>query len=155
MALRSSMRAVIAACFCGFAGTAPAQDLGAARGCASIAGDAARLACYDNVFKAMSAAAPQHTFGDTGQLPAQRKAEAKAQQSVPKTLDAKARAVVALPQGLYRITLDNDQVWVTRGTDWALDFHADDRVTITRMPLGGYQIALTGRAQSVSAKRIQ
>jgi hypothetical protein len=61
----------------------------------------------------------------------------------------------SLPNGLFRMTLDNKQSWQTTQTDWALEFKTGDRVLITRLPLGGYQVSVAGSNRSVGAKRIQ
>lgn len=60
-----------------------------------------------------------------------------------------------LGHGLYRLSLDNGQVWDTREADWAMDFKSSDTVTISRMVLGGYQISTSSSARSVAAKRIE
>ena len=130
-------------------GGAGAEDLAAARTCAAIAQADSRLQCYDHAF-GVTPPPPAARFGDTGQLPAQ-----VAQDPVPQTLEAKVSAVASLPEGLYRVTLDNGQVWQTRRADWALQFSTSDRVTISRLALGGYQISLAGNPRSVSAKRIK
>jgi hypothetical protein len=130
-------------------GAAGAEDLAAARTCAAIAQADTRLQCYDRAF-GVPPPPPAARFGDTGQLPAK-----VAQDPVPQSLEAKVTAVTSLPEGLYRLTLDNGQVWQTRRADWALQFSASDRVTISRLALGGYQISPAGNARSVSAKRIK
>lgn len=130
-------------------GAAGAEDLVAARTCAAIAQADTRLQCYDHAF-GVAPPPPASRFGDTGQLPAK-----VAQDPVPQTLEAKVSAAASLPEGLYRLTLDNGQVWQTRRADWALQFAASDRVTISRLILGGYQISRAGDPRSVSAKRIK
>jgi hypothetical protein len=164
----------------GAPGAAGSQDLTAARACAGIADKGARLACYDAVFAptaapgaapniavaavvaappAASTAAGSATaaasapaaaqFGDNGQLRPQPKA------NLPKKLDLKVQTVAPLGKGLYRLTLENGQVWETRQADWTLDFKSGDTVTISRMLLDAYQISLAGRGRSVGVKRIQ
>jgi hypothetical protein len=87
-------------------------------------------------------------FGDNGQIHSNRKAD------LPKNLNAQVEQVTPLPTGLYRLTLDNGQVWRTTQADWALVFKANDTITITRMVLGGYEISLAGKNRTVSARRI-
>ena len=159
---------------------AGSQDLTAARACAGIADKGARLACYDAVFAPTAApgaapniavaavvAAPPAAataagsataaasapaaaqFGDNGQLRPQPKV------NLPKKLDLKVQTVAPLGKGLYRLTLENGQVWETRQADWTLDFKSGDTVTISRMLLDAYQISLAGRGRSVGVKRIQ
>jgi hypothetical protein len=88
-------------------------------------------------------------FGDNGQLHPESKAD------LPKNVTVQVQQVTPLPTGLYRLTLDNGQVWRTTQADWALAFKANDVVTISRMVLGGYEISLAGRSTSVSATRIK
>jgi hypothetical protein len=158
----------------GAPGVAGSQDLTAARACAGIADKGTRLACYDTVFAptaapgvapniavAPAAAAPPAAataaasvpaaaqFGDNGQLRTQPQAK------LPKKLDLKVQSVAPFGRGLYRLTLDNGQVWETREADWMLDFKSGDTVTISRMLFDAYQISLAGRGRSVGAKRIQ
>jgi hypothetical protein len=137
-------------CACG-------QDLHAAQACTRLADDAARLSCYDlamGVTKtpppAQSAGADNRAkFGDDGRL------HTEAKPNVPKNLSARAREVTLLPTGLYRLTLDNGQVWDTTQTDSALVFKSNDAVIITRGWLGGFQVSLAGHNTSVSATRKQ
>jgi hypothetical protein len=74
---------------------------------------------------------------------------------LPKELSAQVREVAALPAGLYRLTLDNGQVWDTTQAASALTFKANDAVTITRGSLGSHQISLAGHSTGVSAIRKQ
>jgi hypothetical protein len=90
-------------------------------------------------------------FGDTGQL----RGEAEARRSLPSQLEAYVKRVAKLPDGRYRLTLDNDQVWQTTAADWAVEFNPEDAVTISRLPLGGYQIALSGENRNLGVKRTQ
>ena len=135
------------------------QDLKAAQACTRLGDDASRLACYD---AALGVAKPptaqqsgvgntdaQAKFGDNGQLHTDPKAD------LPKNLTAQVQQVTSLPSGLYRLTLDNGQVWRTTQADWALEFKANDTVTISRMLLSGYEISLAGQNKSVSARRIK
>jgi hypothetical protein len=147
-------------------GWAHGQDLQAAQACTRVADDAARLSCYDNAMGRLSsvssAAKPQSApptsaagaesqakFGDDGRLHTQAKT------SLPKTLSAQVRAVTPLPDGLYRLALDNGQVWDTTQAASALVFKANDAVTITRGLLGSHQISLAGHNTSVSVVRKQ
>ena len=90
-------------------------------------------------------------FGDSGQL--HRDLEPK--DNAPNRITAKVQAATALASGTYRFALDNGQVWRTTQGDWAMAFSAGDMVTISRLPLGGYQISSEGAARSVGAMRIQ
>jgi hypothetical protein len=159
------------------------EDLAAARACVQLTGTAARLACYDAAFAAQpgppanpapsaspaasappaasastapsaasaSTASPAASFGDNGQLQQQLKAKAK----LPKELQFKVQTAVPIGQGLYRLTLENGQIWETRQADWALEFKSSDTVTISRMVFDTYQISLAGQGRSVGVKRIK
>jgi hypothetical protein len=98
-----------------------------------------------------STASPAASFGDNGQLQQQLKAKAK----LPKELQFKVQTAVPIGQGLYRLTLENGQVWETRQADWALQFKSSDTVTISRMVFDTYQISLAGQGLSVGVKRIK
>ncbi|HEY2676230.1 MAG TPA: hypothetical protein VGI65_04620 [Steroidobacteraceae bacterium] len=130
-------------------GCAHGQDLQAVQACTRLAADSARLSCYDTAMgrpgPAASAANPQ---------PAPLTTAAGTTNS-PKNLSAQVREVTPLPAGLYRLTLDNGQVWDTTQADSALMFKVNDAVTITRGLLGGHQISLAGHNTSVSVIRKQ
>jgi len=151
----------------GHAGAQPGSpETGAAGACTRIAANAARLACYDAAFgraasgattpdrpPASRAAPPDavEKFGDYGQLARDRKAKS----DVPKKVSAEITQLTSLPNGLFRLSLDNQQIWQTTQADWALNFKVGDRVLITRLPLGGYQVSVAGSGLSVGAKRTQ
>lgn len=158
---------------------AQGQDLKAVQACTRVGDDASRLACYDAALGVVkpSAAKPsiaqppvaqpsvaqppvakppspgktdaQAKFGDNGALHPEAKAD------LPKTLTAQVQQVGPLPNGLYRLTLDNGQVWHTTESDMALAFKANDKVVISRGVLGSYHIALAGHSTSVNVKRVQ
>jgi hypothetical protein len=127
-----------------------AEDIPAARKCAAITDPTARLACFDAAF-AVAPAPPAAIFGDNQVL--QQKRAPKV--DLPKMIEATVTGAVSRGQGLYRLTLDNGQVWETHEADWTLEFKSSDVITISRLPLGGYQISMPGKARSVSARRIQ
>lgn len=150
---------------------ARAQDLKAVQVCTRLSDDVSRLACYDAALgvakpliaplpqTAQPSAAPplsgagktdaQSKFGDSGGLHPESKVE------LPKTLLAQVRQVTSLPYGRYQLTLDNGQVWRTSEADTALEFKANDQVTILRGVLGSYYISLAQHATSVRVKRVQ
>lgn len=131
-------------------------DLKAAQACTRLVDDAARLSCYDAALGAVKApvtqtggAAPrvnQPEFGDDGRLHPHAK-------DLPKEVTAELLQAAPLPNGLYRLTLNNGQVWSTTQADSSLAFKANDTVTISRLMLGGYEISLSGHTTSVSAIR--
>ncbi len=131
-------------------GMARAEDLPAARACAAVMDPTARLSCFDAAF-AVKPASPAARFGDNPQLQQQR----TPQTDVPKSLNLTITRSQPMAQGLYRLTLDNGQVWQTKEADWALDFKSSDMITISRLPLGGYLISRVGEGRTVSAKRLQ
>jgi hypothetical protein len=157
------MRELSAAIGLGFVlalGSAQGQDLKAAQACTRLSDDVARLSCYDAALRAANPPPPaqqsgapktdaQAKFGDDGRLHAHAKAD------LPKNLTAQVQQVTPLPSGLYRLALDNGQVWSTVQADSALTFKANDMVTISRLFLGGYEISLTGHTTSVSATRMK
>jgi hypothetical protein len=140
-------------------GCAHGQDLKAAQACTRLGDDVSRLSCYDAALgvakpptaqqSGMGKTDAQAKFGDNGQLHPDPKAD------LPKNLTAQVQQVTPLPNGLYRLTLDNEQVWRTTEANWAIAFKAHDTVTISRMVLGGHEISLAGHTPSVSAKRIK
>ena len=140
-------------------GCAHGQDLKAAQACTRLGDDVSRLACYDAALGLAKPPAAQQSgagktepaakFGDNGQLHPESKAD------LPKNLTVQVQQVTPLPTGLYRLSLDNGQVWRTTQADMALAFKANDMVTISRMVLGGYEISLAGHSTSVSATRIK
>jgi len=142
------------------------QDMQAAQACTRLRDDAARLSCYDAAMRVAKSAAgatkPQSalppeavgtdtkaSFGDDGRL------HTEAKPSPPKNLAAQVREVTLLPAGLFRLALDNGQVWDTTQADSALVFKTNDSVIISRRLLGGYLISLAGHNASVSATRKQ
>jgi hypothetical protein len=100
---------------------------------------------------AVGTATPPAEFGDTGQLPAERKAKAK----LPKKLKATVQSVKALQGGLYVLTLDNGQVWQTQESDWQVVFKPNDVVIVSKMAFTTFQIASADGGRSVGVRRIQ
>jgi hypothetical protein len=148
-------------------GCAHGQDLKAARACDRLVDDTSWVACYD---AAMGVAKPPHAqqagvsnaqqagvgktetpakSDDNGQPHPESKAD------LLKNLTAQVQQVTPLPNGLYRLILDNGQIWCTTQADGALAFKANDTVTISRMVLGSYEISLAGHSTTVSATRIK
>ena len=140
-------------------GCARAQDLKAAQACTRLVEDASRLSCYDAAFgvskpptagqPGVGKPEPLARFGDNGALHPESRTE------LPKSMTVHVQQVTPLPYGLYRLTLENGQVWRTTRGDSALEFKANDTVTISRRVMGGYEVSLTGRNASVDATRIK
>lgn len=133
-------------------GGAASAETDAARRCARIAADTERLACYDAAFRRPEAAtaSPPDRFGDNGQLKHDREAKA----DLPKSLTGQISHLTRLHNGRYRMTLDNEQQWETTQADWAVVFNPGDRVKITRLLLGGYQVSLDSDSRSVNVRRL-
>jgi hypothetical protein len=142
------------------------QDLHALRDCTRLGDDAARLSCFDAAMttsKSATGAAklqsatppvavgtqPQTNFGDDGQL------HTKTANGPAKILSARVREAAPLPTGLYRLTLDNGQVWDTTQADSALAFKSNDAITIAQGWLGSYYISLVGHHTRISVARRQ
>jgi hypothetical protein len=169
----------IAAVVClAMAGPATADET-SARSCTGIADGAARLACYDAAFgrnqpqapraastssppaaasvppaaaaAAAAAKSPEQAFGDNGNL----KSEVATKPNPPKRITATVVSAAPFGRGLYRLKLNNDQVWETKENDFALDFSAGDSVTISRMIAGNYLISRTGQGRTVAVKRTE
>jgi len=132
---------------------AVAEDVAAARKCATITEPTARLNCFDAAFALVPvpAATTAAVFGDNPTLQQQRAPKV----DLPKMIKATVTQAANRGQGLYRLTLDNGQVWETHEADWTLEFKSSDVITISRLALGSYQISMPGKARSVSARRIQ
>jgi hypothetical protein len=143
LACTMAMSACLAAHAC-------AEDIPAARKCAGVTDPTERLACFDAAF-AVVPAPPAANFGDNKDL--QQKRAPKA--DLPKMLEVTVTKAASLGQGLYRLTLENGQVWETHEADWTLEFKSSDVITISRLPLGSYVISMPGKARSVSARRIR
>jgi len=142
-------------------GSAHGGELQAAQACTRLVDDAARLLCYDAAFGAVKPPPPtrqtggaatienQTAFGDEGRL------HPHAKPDLPKTMTTEVLRAQPLPNGLYRLTLSNGQVWSTTEADSSLPFKANDMVTLSRLLLGGYEISLSGHTTSVRAVRIK
>jgi hypothetical protein len=140
-------------------GGAHGQDFKAAQACTGLADDASRLSCYDTAFgvpkpptaerSAVDKTQSLARFGDNAGL------HPDSQADLPKDMTVQVRQVASLAYGLFLLTLDNGQVWRTTQEDLALEFKANDRVTISRRVLGGYEISLAGRNASVNATRMK
>ncbi len=135
-------------------GYAHGQDLQAAQACTRLGDDAARLSCYDSAM-GRSRSASGEAKPQSAPPTAAVGTESQAKPSLPKKLSAQVREVTVLPAGLYRLALDNGQVWDTTQAASALAFKANDAVTITQGLLGSHQISLAGHSTSVSVIRKQ
>jgi hypothetical protein len=120
-------------------GCARSQNLKTARACTRLSDDVSRLACYDAAFGVSKSSTAQPSgvgtleplprFGDNGGLHPDPPTD------LPKSMTAQVQQVTALAYGLYRLTLDNGQVWRTTQADSALEFKANDRLVLSRRVL--------------------
>lgn len=120
------------------------EDLHAMQACTQLGDDTERLSCYDAAMGVAKSVKP----GGSARVHS-------ASQFGPKSVSAQVREVTLLPAGLYRLSLDNGQIWETNQADSALVFKAKDTIVISRGLLGGNQVALSGHTTSVGATRKQ
>lgn len=141
----------------GVGGTALAAEStsDAARRCAAITDSLARLVCYDQVYNpapgstgaAASASAPVAappapavSFGDDAKKKSKTE-RAAAETKAPSSLTANVTALLDTQGNMYRVTLDNGQVWQTQ--EWRSMFvlKVGDTVRIDKGTMGGYRMA--------------
>lgn len=140
---------------CALAGEVRAGDVSKASQCMAVVDNTARLACYDAAFGVARPgvavpARPAAEFGDRGQL----HQAPDARETLPKRIDFKVAKVESLAGGLFRLTMNNGQVWATKEPDWALDFKNGDEVTIQRMVAGSFRVSHKGQGRNVTVARI-
>lgn len=157
--------------------TAFAAEDAAQRGqrCAGIADSLERLVCYDAIFRtgpaagagqavapAASAAAPTAppaapARAGEAQAPDAvagfgaehlRRSVREADQETPRTLVAQVTEVRETRPNVYRMVLDNGQVWQQMDMDSRFDVKAGDTVEINRGLMGGYRMARQSRGGS-------
>ena len=155
----------------GWVSGAYAADGDSPQHCAAIGDDAARLACYDRIFRAPAAAkAPSTTVGtaattavapaSTAVVPAAAKppddfglTEAakrardpeRAKEEKSESVTATVAAVGRRPAGELVVTLDNGQVWTQVEVDQRARVAAGDTVTIKRGALSSYLLVTQSR----------
>jgi hypothetical protein len=130
--MRSLKISGIVLCLAAVPFAARADEQSAARECAKVSNEPARLACYDVLFRLGSP-----------------------DEKLPKRIRAKIAAANALPGGLYRLEFDNGQVWVTKEAMWDVSFAAGQDVFVDRGVLNSYRISPVDRARFLTAKRIK
>ena len=151
---RSVFLALVALAF-----AAHADEQNAAKECAKVSVESARLACYDALFRGAPAAQtakadPANEFGMTETLRGEAQGRIKPAE-LPKRIRAKIVAANALPSGLYRLELDNGQVWVTKEAMWDVSFAAGQDVFLDRGVLNSYRISPVDRPRFLTAKRVK
>jgi hypothetical protein len=152
------------------AGSVLAADstLEAARRCTQVADSLQRLVCFDRAFAASVAApvlaptpaaaaavpaaapvvaapaAPPPALGDES---VRRKNQERAE-AVPTTLTASVSAMKELRPGVFRLTLDNGQVWEQTEAESLFSVKVGDSVRIDKGKIGGYQMARVSNGRS-------
>jgi hypothetical protein len=140
----------------GFAAHADEQD--AAKECAKVSIESARLACYDALFRETRAQTAKHNSADEFGMTESLRGEAQGRPTpaeLPKRIRAKIVAASALPSGLYRLELDNGQTWVTKEAMWDVSFAAGQEVFLDRGVLNSYRMSPVDRARFLAAKRVK
>jgi hypothetical protein len=136
-----------------------AEEQSAAMECGKVTLASARLACYDSLFRGTPAAEalkpdPANEFGMTESLRGEAQGLPKPA-DLPKRLRAKVVAANPLAGGLYRLGLDNGQVWLTKEAMWDVSFAVGQEVFLDRGVLNSYRISPVDRARFLTAKRVK
>jgi hypothetical protein len=134
-----------------------------ARQCATIQDSLQRLMCYDRVFAASAAApavaapaavvpvAPAQASGDTARFGAEtlRRSEAEREsEAPPSSITATVRELRQTRPNVFRVSLDNGQIWQQMDMDSLFILSVGDTVQIDRGRLGGYRMARTSKGGS-------
>ncbi len=133
--------------------------------CASVADDAARLACYDAAFgRPASAVAPvpavppaaqaRREFGLTEHARDALRGKQQGIASEPKSLTATVAEVGHRPTGEMIVTLDDGQVWVELGASSGVVVKPGDTVTIRKAALGSHML-VTSRHVGTRVRRVK
>ncbi|MEO8308585.1 MAG: hypothetical protein ABI616_11175 [Pseudomonadota bacterium] len=143
------------------AATPSAKDI---QRCAALADSTARLACFDQLSgaKKAPAAAPAPAVAPVAAAPAAAaapvapaaapttaslgeemlaKTRTEKAAAAPTSLTANVTGVVATQGNMFRITLDNGQVWQTQEGRSVFTVRPGDTVHIDKRSMGSYQLA--------------
>ena len=130
---------------------AAAPSLDAALRCGAMADRDARLTCYDQLFAKAPAAAAVGAPAAGAAAAAVPAAASVGAEMLPKAREEKSTAAPALlatitailpnPGNMFRITLDNGQVWETQEGHSSFIIKVGDTVRINKRPMGSYQVA--------------
>jgi hypothetical protein len=155
---RCILSAVIFAAMAGIA-VAAEPTLEAARRCSTVTDIIARVTCYDHVFGTPAAApvvaptptpAPASTAavvaGTTapaaiGDESLKKSSAERAASGAPTSADAKITAMRAIRPNVYRITLDNGQVWQQEESDFTFQPGVGDTVRIAKGAMGRFDMS--------------
>lgn len=142
--------------FCG-AATAADATLEAGRRCVQLTDSLQRLVCFDRAFAAAPAqaaapasvnapvpvAAPSAVVPSLGDENLKRRARDPAAADEPRSLTAKVAGLRETRQNVFRITLDNDQVWQQMDLENRFYLEVGDQVQVEKGLMGGYRMAKT------------
>lgn len=131
-------------------------QLEAGRRCTQIKDSLERLVCFDRAFASAetpaSAPAPTAAPPAVSAAPAlgdeQLERPAESRPKVPLNAEARVAQLQDLPGRVYRITLDNDQVWDQNEFSSLFQVKVGDTVRIVKGVLGSYRMARTSHGTS-------
>lgn len=145
------------------------NSLDAARRCAQMQDSLQRLVCYDRIFAvpatpapapavlpappAVAAAAPD--AGSFGGEQLKRSVEERRSDQGKESQRATVAALREVRPGVWRITLDNDQIWQQTESDRQFFIESGDAVVIERGLLGSYHLEQEGGSRRVRVSRIK
>jgi hypothetical protein len=145
----------------------------AGRQCAQVKDSLQRLVCYDRVFLAGESAAPAATSPapvatrvtpvpapavaapaapavaaapSLGEERVQRKTQEKPAE--PASLEATVTALKETRPAVFRLTLDNGQVWQQMDMSSVFQVDVGDKVRIEKGTMGGYRLTRSSRGRS-------
>jgi hypothetical protein len=145
-------------------GAGPTASAATPQECAAIAGDPARLACYDAIFRraagagssaavAATAPNPEADFGLTESAKRARDPE-KVQEELPQSVTSKVTNVSRRPTGELVVTLENGQVWSQVTVDQRARVAAGDTVTVKKAALGSH-LLVTAARYATNVRRVR
>lgn len=154
--------------------TAADGQIEAARRCAQQTDSLQRLVCYDRIFQAeepaparpavapvAAASAPAAVVAPVAAAPAlgdeslkKKKPDRKAE-AAPKGLEAEVVAVRESRPQIFRMTLDNGQIWQQMESSTLFHVRNGDRVRIEKGTMGSYRMSLAKGSGWVRVTRIE
>ena len=81
--------------------------------------------------------------------------EARKQDAGPSQISAKVTALKEMRRGVWRFTLENEQIWQQEESDQYLYPKVGDTVEIDRGMLGGYHLEVAGGSRRVRVTRLK
>lgn len=157
-------RLAIATMLAGTAALAADGTLQSAQRCAQVPDSLQRLVCYDRVFPpgqvpaapAVTSPAPPVATAPPPAIPTaefgaesvRRTEEQRQAEEPPRSLTAALDSVREMRPNVFRMTLENGQVWDQMDMDITFTVQAGDTVQIERGRMGGYRMSRTSRGGS-------